>query len=199
MNEQSEFDVASISQVIRARRTVKPATFSDREVPRALIEEMLENANWAPNHGKTEPWRFKVYSGPGRQLLAEFLPELYEQTTLAESFMSSKLEGLRTNPMKSPYVIAVMMKRQVGGKIPEIEEVEAVACAVQNMQLTARAHGLGTFWSTGHQAYSDMAANFFGVKAPDKFLGLLYVGYPEERFPTKNRRPIEDKVEWIEA
>lgn len=197
MNEQIEFDANALSEIVRARRTVKPAHFSDREVPREIIEELLENANWAPNHGRTEPWRFKVYAGEARKTLSEFLPRLYQETTPADLFVESKLEGLRTNPLKAPYVIAILMKRQKAGKIPEIEEVEAVACAVQNMQLTARAHGLGAFWSTGNQTYSKMADDFFGIEAPDKFLGLLYVGYPESEFPVKKRRPIEDKVEWV--
>ena len=33
-------------------------------------------------------------------------------------------------------------------KIHEIEEVEAVACAIQNILLTATAYGLGVFWSS---------------------------------------------------
>lgn len=31
---------------------------------RSIIEAMLEAANWAPTHGRTEPWRFVVL---GRQ------------------------------------------------------------------------------------------------------------------------------------
>ena len=30
------------------------------QVPLAVIEEALAAANWAPTHGKTEPWRFVV-------------------------------------------------------------------------------------------------------------------------------------------
>ena len=197
MNEQIEFDAESVSRLIRARRTVKPAAFADREVPLAIIEAVLENANWAPNHGRTEPWRFKVYTGEARKALSEFLPRLYQETTPEHLFVESKLDGLKNNPLKAPYVIAIIMKRQKAEKIPEIEEVEAVACAVQNMQLSARAYGLGSFWSTGNQTYSDMAADFFGVEAPDKYLGLLYVGYPEAGFPEKERGPIDEKVEWV--
>ena len=50
--------------------------------------------------------------------------------------------------MLSSAIIAVSMKRDVTEKIPEIEEIEAVACAIQNMLLTATAYGLGTFWSS---------------------------------------------------
>ena len=34
---------------------------------RSALEQMLEAANWAPTHGKTEPWRFVVLSEDGLQ------------------------------------------------------------------------------------------------------------------------------------
>ena len=38
---------------------------------RATLEQVLEAANWAPTHGKTEPWRFTVLSPEGLdQLIA---------------------------------------------------------------------------------------------------------------------------------
>lgn len=40
------------------------------DVGRAVVEAMLEAANWAPTHGKTEPWRFVVL---GRQSQEEMI------------------------------------------------------------------------------------------------------------------------------
>ncbi len=34
---------------------------------RETIEQLLEAANWAPTHGKTEPWRWVVLSEAGLQ------------------------------------------------------------------------------------------------------------------------------------
>ena len=56
-------ELLPISEIIRNRRTVKPAVMdADLEIPRELIDELFENANWAPTHGFTEPWRFKVFA-----------------------------------------------------------------------------------------------------------------------------------------
>ncbi|MGY8689040.1 MAG: nitroreductase family protein, partial [Verrucomicrobiales bacterium] len=49
----------TITSIIRQRRSVKPTMMSPDSVPREMIELMLENANWAPTHGLTEPWRFR--------------------------------------------------------------------------------------------------------------------------------------------
>ena len=47
-----------LMDIIRTRRSVFPPLYaSDKEVPRSIIEKILEAANWAPSHKKTEPWR----------------------------------------------------------------------------------------------------------------------------------------------
>ena len=45
------------------------------------IEQILENANWAPNHKKTEPWRFKVFRGAALERLSDYLGEWYRANT----------------------------------------------------------------------------------------------------------------------
>ncbi len=52
-----------VENAIRTRRTVK--AFGPEPVDRAILEELLELARWAPNHHLTNPWRFRVV-GPGR-------------------------------------------------------------------------------------------------------------------------------------
>lgn len=185
-----------LNQLIRHRRTVKPKQFADREVDRSVIEQMLENANWAPNHGLTQPWRFVVFQGQSRDELGEFLSETYRRIVPADAFKAQKFEAFRHNPGRATAVIAIVMKRQETGKIPEIEEVEAVACAVQNMHLTAAAYGVGGFWSSNVAAVSDEMRDYLGFASPDRCLGLFYVGHVEGDWPESHRDPISDKVEW---
>ncbi len=52
-----------ISEVIKTRRTVKPAKMNGKIVPDEEVKKLLELADWAPTHKHTEPWRFIVYSG----------------------------------------------------------------------------------------------------------------------------------------
>lgn len=196
------FEPDQINQLIRTRRTVKPADFSGEPIPQSTVEAILENANWAPNHGKTEPWRFKVYHGDARAALAEAMVKLYEETTPPEQRREEKLEKLAKNPRRASHAIAIFMERHGGGpatKVPEIEEIEAVACAVQNMQLTARAYDIGAFWSTGPMTYDDAARRVFGLAPGWRYLGVLFLGVPAAALPEGVRGPIGDKVEWVEV
>ncbi len=188
---------AQISSIIRQRRTFKPKCLSARPVDESIIQEMLENANWAPTHGMTEPWRFRVFAGEARGRLAEFLAATYKEVTPAESFKQKKYDALLENPLLAPIVIAVGMKRQEIEKISELDEIQAVACAVQNMHLTAAAHGVGAFWSTNAAAISQQMRDFMGLGPKDRALGLFYIGYPAGDWPASTRQPIDDKVQWI--
>jgi nitroreductase len=189
-----------VSQIIRNRRTVKPAMMDpELDVPRELLDEIFENANWAPTHGFTEPWRFKVFAGAARQTLAGELQRFYRETTPEAEFREDKFEKLGKNPLLAPVVVAICMKRGDNPKIPELEEIEAVACAVQNVHLTASAAGLGGFWSSPPCLDTEVAKQWLGLRGEDRCLGLFYIGWLKEgeAWPVSSRKPAAEKVEWM--
>ena len=187
---------AEFNALARRRRTIKPAELSNRPIEDDVLASILENANWAPTHGMTEPWRFVIFTGDSRRLLGERLSAIYQEITPPDAIKPTKVENLEKNPQRAPVVIAICMKRQETEKIPEMEEVEAVACAVQNMHLTATAYGLGGFWSSNKAACSDAMKDFLQLGEKDKVLGLFYLGYPSGDWPEGTRTPIEAKVEY---
>jgi nitroreductase len=187
-----------LNDIIKNRRSVfVPQYDTERKVPDEIIEQMLENANWAPTHYLTEPWRFRVFTGEGLKQLASFQAELYKQQA-GEKFEQSKYDKLLANPLKASHIIAVGMKRHPMDKLPETEEICSVASAVQNMQLTASAYGVGCYWTTGGITYYEQAKPFLGLEPQDKLLGFLYVAYAKEGATTQGRRkPFADKVQWV--
>jgi nitroreductase len=190
------FNLSEIIELIKNRRTIYPENFTSRKVHREQVEEILNAAIWAPTHGKTQPWRFTVFQEEGIQGLSDFLAKTYLELTPKEEQNDIKLAKMINRPLKSTAVIAVHMSRQETRKIPEIEEVEAVAAAIQNILLTATAYGLGSFWSTPKLIYSKQANEFFGLQEEDKCLGLIYLGYTKEEWPKGQRKPIEYITEW---
>ncbi len=185
------------NDLARSRRSVFPKQFvPGKEVPKEIIEQILINATWAPNHGQTEPWQFSVFSGKGLQTFANFQSEIYKQTS-GENFMQGNYEKLRQTPLLASHIISIGMKRTTTKRIPEIEDVEAVACAVQNIYLSVSAYGLGGYWTSGGITYKEEAKEFFGLGAEDKLLGFFYIGYVDVPSPSAKRKPLEEKVIWI--
>ena len=190
------FNLSEINELIRQRRTIYPEQFSDRKVHREQVENILTNAQWAPTHGNTQPWRFKVFMEDARTSLSDFLAKTYLEKTPPELQDDKKLAKLLTRPLKSSVVVAVCMERQKEEKILEIEEIEAVACAIQNMHLTATAYGLGGFWATPKLIYTQEMNEFLGLSEKDKCIGLFYIGYPSIEWPKSHRKPLEYTTEW---
>lgn len=192
--------LAAANGLIRRRRSIKPEQMSDEAVDPMILGNILENANWAPTHGMTQPWRFKIYEEEGRERLAEGLQRIYRETTPKSGFREDKHDGIRTKIFASPVVIVICMARQESGVIPEIEEVEAVACAVQNMHLTASAVGMAAYWSTPAFVYTEEMKAFLRLNPGDRCLGLFYLGWPKDRenWPTGTRSPIRERLEWTE-
>lgn len=193
------FDIGEVNRLISKRRSVYPNMYSGEIIDDKIIRNILVNANWAPTHGMTEPWRFTVFAGEGLKKLAEFQSGLYKQTSQNNgSYDESKFLKLASKPLLASHIISIGMKRCETNKIPEIEEISAVACAVQNMYLTATAYGVGCYWGSGGITYLEEAKPFFNLEESDKLLGFLYFGIPKTKWPEGRRKPIEDKVSWVQ-
>ncbi len=187
----------SISGLIRRRRSVFPPTYvSGKTIERDLIEQLLENANWAPTHRLTEPWRFRVFhSAESRQRLGDYLSDFYRRHTPPEQFSQVKMEKAAANPLLSGAVIAIVMQRDPAGSIPEFEEIASVAMAVQNMWLSCAALGLGCYWSTPRAALE--ADVFLELKPGERCLGFFYMGWSDMPAPEGKRSPVADKTVWM--
>jgi nitroreductase len=184
-----------INQLIRTRRSVFTQQFDPgKAIPDEIIQQLLENANWAPTHKFTEPWRFTVFTGEGLKQLAEQQAAIYKEYAGA-AFKQPKYEQLKKVPLLCSHIIAIGMKRHEG--IPEMEEIAAVACAVQNMHLTATAYGIGAYWSTGGITFIEEAKPLFNLGPQDKLMGFFFLGQIKVPSTDGRRGPIGEKVTWV--
>ena len=190
-------NIAYLNNLIRTRRSVFPDQFvPGKKIDDAIVAQIIENATWAPNHGKTEPWKFTVFTGEGIQKFATFQSEMYKASA-GDKFSEGKYIKLQHTPLKASHIIAIQMRRTTTKNIPEIEDIEAVACAVQNIGLSVHAYGLGGYWTTGGVTYDENAKEFFGLEPQDKLLGFYYIGEVAVPSPDAKRAPIEEKVNWV--
>ena len=198
MNTIFDYDIDQINAVIKNRRSIYPKDYEKGKViPDKIIWQILENANWAPNHKHTEPWRFTVFTGEGLRSFAEMQAGIYKQFS-GTSFNEGRYKKLLENPLLSSHVISIGMKRNEKDILPEVEEIAAVACALQNMFLTVTAYGLGSYFTTGGITYFKEAKEYFGLNENDRLLGFFYIGYIAKPFMAKSKRtPVELKVQWI--
>jgi nitroreductase len=192
-----QYNIEEINHLIRNRRSVFPKQFvAGKKIPDDIIEQIMINATYAPTHKLTEPWSFKIFTGDGLQTFADFQSELYKKES-GENYKEDKYLKLKTTPLLASHIISIGMKRNSGKGLPEIEEVEAVACAVQNIYLSVTAYGLGGYLTTGGITYYENAKPFFGLEEKDKLLGFFYVGYVAVTSPSAKRKSVNEKSIWV--
>ena len=167
-----------------------------KKIPDEQVKEILRLANWAPTHGRTEPWRFIVYSGEKVKEFCFHHAELYKANTAPEKFEQANYDKQLHNGDLASHIIIAIMQRGSLAKIPALEEIAATAIAVQNILLGATAAGITSFLSTSGMTHHPAMKNFLQLKQEDVVLGILYLGYSDEKMEGKRQTEIDEKVTW---
>ena len=188
-------DFSILSTTIKTRRTTKPAQFNGNKIPDEQVAQLLELADWAPTHTYSEPWRFVVYGGNKVNEFSMQHALLYQQFTTADKFMKGKFDGIIANGKKSSHIIVCIMKR-TNFKLPVIEEIAAVSCAVQNILLGATALGIASLWSTGGMVLHPAMKNLFELDEADEIVGQLFLGYSNEKIEGVRKIALSEKIVW---
>ncbi len=161
-----------LKQIIESRRSIFPKDYSGEEIENDVLDEILNSANFAPNHKRTKPWRFKVFRGEEKSELGKKLAEIYKTITPPEVFLEKKYLDISNKISKADVVITTSVN--FSGLVPEWEEIAATAMAVQNMYLTCTANQIGCYWSTPGIIHHLGA--FLGLEENQKCYGLFYLG-----------------------
>lgn len=189
----------TLAEIIGNRRSIKPALLNGKKIPDDEIRSLLQLADWAPTHARTEPWRFVVYSGGAVQQFCADHAALYKAHTPEDKFTNAKYESILHNGDTTSHLVVVCLHRGADVKIPIIEEIAAVAAAAQNILLGAEALGISALWSTGGMAHHESMKQFLGLAKNDLVMGLLYLGYTNEPMPPAKRGVgMEQKIRWQE-
>lgn len=184
-------------RLIRERRTVYD--FKPDPVPRPVLEQALEAAVWAPNHGLTEPWRFHVPGMKTRAVLAQIYARLR-----ADKRCEPDTDAWRQTYEKAlQRFLAVPGMVLVGQQLAEDplqreEDAAAVACAIQNFQLAMWAQEVGVQWSTGPVIRAVETYELLGIEPKkEKLVALLYYGYPA-CVGRSRRSDWREKTRWLD-
>lgn len=173
---------------MKRRRTIRD--FSDREVPRDIIEDCIKTAGTAPNGANKQPWHFAVVSDPDvkkeiRQAAEEEEREFYENRATEEWLEA--LAPLGTDPNKpfleeAPYLIAIFSERygikENGDKETHYYVKESVGIAT-GMLITA-IHNAGLASLTHTPSPMGFLNDILDRPDNERPFLLLVVGYPKQ-------------------
>ena len=167
-----------VEEAIRTRRTHK--AYRPEPIERALLEELLDLARWAPNHNLTNPWRFRVVGPAALERLKE----------AAGPEAAAKLDRAPT--------LVVCSCALGGDPVQDEEDLHAAACAAYIVLLAAHGRGLAGYWRTPDVLRTPEGRAAVGIPDGERFVGLIHIGHPIQEQRTPDRAPADQVVEFLE-
>lgn len=171
-----------LSALIRARRT-SMFVDHDRPVPIDLVTDLCALATWAPNHKKTNPWRFAVFTGDGRTRFGETMADDMARAGAGDD---GKLAKTRMKYLRTPMTLVVAATPH-DNEMLDLENRDAVAAGIQNLLLGATALGLASFWSTPGLTSPPATLALCGFAPHDRIVGVIYLGWAAQSAPPTDR------------
>ncbi len=189
-----------IFEAIHTRRSI--AQLREDEVPREMIEQLLDAAVRAPNHKRVEPWRFAVFTGASREKLANAFRENYrlDHPEAMPDELSGPGEKSAKRALAAPVTIVVS---SVAGQseIETLENYSAASVATQHILLAAHALGLGAYWRTGEATYTkprNAIKELIGAPPETQIVAFLLIGYPAIEASPGPRAAASQKTTWFD-
>jgi nitroreductase len=183
-------------EAILSRNSVPAKLLGDPAPDGQDLEDILESAMRAPDHGALRPWRFIIFRGDARAQLGEVFAEALKGREPDAGL--DALEKERGRPLRSPLIIAVCAEIVPDvAKVPPVEQIVTCGAAAQNMMNTAHAKGYAAIMLTGANAHDPYVKESLGLAPRDEIVGFLYFGTPSTPPRPKARPSALDYVrEW---
>jgi nitroreductase len=177
-------------ELLKTRRSVKPAELSAPGPSAAEIDTLLTVASRVPDHGKLAPWRFIVFEGEARRAAGDAIA-----TAFQAKYPDAKPEHIaaeRERFVRAPLVIAVVSRAAPHVKIPEWEQVLSAGAAAMNLVTAAHALGYGANWITEWYAYDRAALDALGLEPHERIAGFIHIGRPPGPPEDRPRPPLAE-------
>ena len=182
----------AIEQNIMDRRTIK--SFKTDPISSETIIELLNVAKWAPNHKLTEPWRFQLYVGEGKET---FTQAYIDAQPTVDGEVTKKVLNKAQYYKDIPIHLVVIMPEDPRQRTWD-EDYGAVSAFIQNFQLAAWEREIGMIWRTNDWVYDPIFREGIGVKAGEKIVATLMIGYPKHVPDAQSRTEIRNLIEVID-
>jgi len=154
------------------------------------LQQILEVALSAPDHGRLRPYRFITIRGDARHKLSEIFGRAILQRE--PEVEVDYLQKQKDKPLRSPLIVVVVASLIESPKIPEIEQLLSAGAAAHNILLASNALGFGSIWLTGANAYDDFVCNELGLDENERIIGFVYLGTPQFDIPPRELPPVSD-------
>ena len=187
------------------RRSIRK--YKEQDVPKDIIEKILQAGILAPSSKNRQPWRFIVMTGATkadmvsvmrcgieREKQAPLLPDSSKYISGAEYTAKIMQQAPVTIFIVNPLGADLQKQLTPEERIYEICNAQSVGAAIGNMALAATGLGLGSLWICDtYFAYPELK-EWLGIDG--EIFAALIVGYADEEPAARPRKTLEEVTEW---
>ena len=206
--DEMKLRATALYEQMNLRRTTRH--FSERMVPRELIEKAIMCASTAPSGAHLQPWTFVAVSNAEMKMKMRKAAEIEEEKTYSERMPEAwqeVLQPLGTDAVKEHMTTApwlVILFRQSKRMRPNGEfgptYYSTESCGIAAGMFIQAIHNMGLVTLTHTPSPMGFLREILGRPAYEHAMLVMPVGYPAEdaAVPNLSRKPLEDVAIFVE-
>lgn len=192
-------------EAIKNRRSIRK--FKEDEVPRHMIEEIIQSGVLAPSAKNRQPWKFVVVSGNAkadmvsamgngleRERERPLLPNVSQYISGASYTLKIMEKAPVTIFIVNPVGVDIHSSLTEEEHIEELCNAQSIGAAIENMILTATELGLGSLWICDTYFAYDELQTYLNTEG--ELIAALTIGYADEAPNARPRKSMDEVVEW---
>lgn len=162
--------ISPVLEAIYKRRSIRE--FTEKEVTREQLYEIVKAGIWAPSGLNNQPWRFAIIKDPGIK------EQVAEQTHYGHIVRNANA------------LIAVYMSKE--DMYDTVKDTQSAGACIQNILLAAEALDLGAVW-LGQILKNKVEVNeILGLEDNYDLMAVVALGYPSHREQKSRRKDISE-------
>jgi nitroreductase len=202
-----------LQQAIEKRTSIR--SFKDTPIPAEDLKHLVRMGGQAPSVNNYQPWRFYVITNDEKKremayAVKQRIEELPANQSIASSNIKSQVEWFATFFEDAPAVIAMAMEayesvlekgvqlsHQDINILRNYPDIQSAGAAIQNILLAAVDLGYGACWLSAPMMAKEDLEKIIGIAEPFHLMAFVAVGVPSRDFKAKEKKPLEEIIEWI--
>ena len=189
-----------LSEIIKERRTRKPAKFFKNPPSKELIKSLINIARHAPNHHRTEPARFYLLNSEKIKQIGQLFGDTIAKDR-QDPILIEKSKRKTKEWGEAPGLIILTCYTDVSSELvrknPEVinEDYATCSCICQNLLLLLESECIASKWSTGSVWEHPDFNKTVGIKTPsERVVGLIFYGYSKQEVAPRELQKIENDL-----
>jgi len=161
----------SFIDIVLSRRSIR--RYEKQDIPKDVLDKILEAGRQAPSAGNKQPWRFIV---------------------LTDYDIKEKLSHGRWNTFVKDSAFTVVGCGYIGDEYGRKWSTVDTSIALQNMVIAAWGLGIGSCWIGDFQEAE--VKRLLNIPEDRKVIALVTFGYPAEKIGSRQKKPIDEIVSY---